>query len=180
MELYKIILYIIIGLVILLLIYTKIHNDIKNRILKINYAESEIDESLRLKYDLLIKLISEVKQVLKDLKDFDNVEDIKDEKLSSFEFERKLNDIELKLYNIKCENNKVDKNNEINDIWYQINNLSTKIKGDEKYYNENTDKYNNLVTKFPSNIVAKTMRSKEKPYFDGKDMYDKNIKDFKI
>ena len=50
----------------------------------------------------------------------------------------------------------------------------------EKYYNENTTIYNNLVSKFPSKIVAKILRLKEKKYFDGKDMYDKNIKDFKI
>ena len=54
------------------------------------------------------------------------------------------------------------------------------IFGEEKYYNESTTIYNNLVSKFPTKIVACLLRLKEKMYFDGKDMYDQNIKDFKI
>jgi len=35
-------------------------------------------------------------------------------------------------------------------------------------------------TKFPSKIVALILKLNEKRYFDGKNMYDKNTKDFKI
>ena len=65
-------------------------------------------------------------------------------------------------------------------MWYQIVNLNSRILGEEKYYNESTTIYNNLVSKFPTKIVACLLRLKEKMYFDGKDMYDQNIKDFKI
>ena len=58
METIKIVLYIVIGFSIILLGYVYIYNKIKTQILKINAAESEIDESLRLKYDLLTKIIS--------------------------------------------------------------------------------------------------------------------------
>lgn len=180
METYKIVLYIIIFLVFILFIYVWLYNKIKTEILKINSVESEIDDSLRSKYDLIIKLITEIKQVDNDNKDFENIINLKDEDLSSFEFERKLIDVEAKIYTLMKDNSKLSKNASFNDDWYTVINIDTKIKGAEKYYNEHTTLYNNLVSKFPSSIVAKTMRLKEKKYFDGKNMYDKNIKDFKI
>ena len=89
MDTFRIIMYIIITIVIVLLVYTKMHNDIKTQIIKINSAESKIDESLRQKYDLLVKAIAEILQIDKDNKDFKNIDTIKNEELSSFEFERK-------------------------------------------------------------------------------------------
>ena len=180
MEEIKIVLYVIIGVSIILLGYVYIYNKIKTQILKINAAESEIDESLRLKYDLLIKIISEIKKNNKEENMFDDIEKIKDENLSSFEFERKLADIESQIYSVRNDNNKLLKNNAFNNLWYEMTTLNTKIKAEEKYYNENTTIYNELVTKFPSKIVSVILKLNEKRYFDGKNMYDKNIKDFKI
>ena len=78
MEVIQVILYIIIVIAIILLFYASIYNKIKTHILKINSVESEIDESLRLKYDLLIKSISEIKQIDKDNDKFKDVEKIKE------------------------------------------------------------------------------------------------------
>ena len=180
METIKIVLYIVIGFSIILLEYVNIYNKIKTQILKINAVESEIDESLRLKYDLLTKIISEIKKANKEENIFDDIEMIKNENLSSFEFERKLADIESQIYTIRNDNTKLLKNNAFNDLWYEITTLNSKIKAEEKYYNENTTIYNELVTKFPSKIVSIILKLNEKKYFDGKNMYDKNIKDFKI
>ena len=51
METMQIVLYIIIIIGILSLYFVKVYNNIKVQILKINAVESEIDESLRQKYD---------------------------------------------------------------------------------------------------------------------------------
>ena len=180
MNAIQVILYVVIIIGILLICYTNIYNKIKTQLLKINAVESEIDEALRRKYDLLVKIISEIKKVNKDEESFKDVDKIKDENLSSFEFDRKLADIESQIYSIRNDNSKLLKNNTFNDLWYEIITLNTKIKAEEKYYNENTTTYNELVTKFPSKIIAMILHLKEKRYFDGKNMYDKNIKDFKI
>ena len=37
-----------------------------------------------------------------------------------------------------------------------------------------------MIRTFPSNIVAKTCKYKQKFYFDGKDMNDDIINDFKL
>ena len=49
-----------------------------------------------------------------------------------------------------------------------------------KYYNDIITDYNKLVRRFPSTIVAKLSGYKLKTYFDGKDMNDEIIKDFKL
>lgn len=180
MNLLKLILFIIIFAIILAFAFCFIYNKIKIQILKINAAESEIDESLRIKYDLITKIISEIKQIEKDEKKFKNIDKVKDENLSSFEFERKLIDIEREIYTIRNDNTQMQKNGTINELWYEIISINTKIKAEEKYYNENTTIYNSLVTTYPSKLVALIMKLDEKKYFDGKDMYDENIKDFKI
>ena len=163
-----------------MMFYASVYNKVKTQILKINSAESRIDESLRNKYDLLVKLIAEIKQIDKNNKQFKDVEKIKDEELSSFEFERKLADIESEIYTLKNDNTKIQKNTSFSDLWYQVTNVNTKIKAEEKYYNESTTIYNSLVTKFPTKLIAIILRFKERSYFDGKNMYDENIKDFKI
>ena len=71
-EIVKSVLYVVIRISIILLGYISIYNKIKTQILKINAAESEIDESLRLKYDLLTKIISEIKKINKDEEKFNN------------------------------------------------------------------------------------------------------------
>ena len=43
-----------------------------------------------------------------------------------------------------------------------------------------TNILNAYIRKFPNNIVAKMHKIKSKPFFDGKDMTDIEINDFKI
>lgn len=178
METFELIIYFILFVVLFTFIGLGIHNKIKTSVLKINSIESEIDRLLREKYDLIEKIIilmnSEKENDLSN-----SVEELKDTNYSSFEFDRKLLEIENLIIDFK-NNNKLDKNKDLNNKIYVLSNLNTKFKAAETYYNENIFIYNNLVTKFPSKIVSGFMHLKEKKYFDGKDMYDKNIKDFKI
>ena len=50
----------------------------------------------------------------------------------------------------------------------------------KKYYNETIVLYNKLIRIFPYNLIGKILKYKEKTFFDGKDMNDDNIKDFKL
>ena len=174
----QIVLLIIIVLALIAIYYSSTYNKIKTEILKINSSESEIDTLLRNKYDLIAKVIVEINQPDdKNLKIFDK---LKEEELSSFEFERKLADIESQIYTIRNDNTKLLKNNVFNDLWYEITTLNSKIKAEEKYYNENTTIYNELVTKFPSKIVSVILKLNDKKYFFFIYFYYKIIKYFKI
>ena len=50
----------------------------------------------------------------------------------------------------------------------------------QEAYNDIVTDYNKKVKKFPSDIIAKISKFKVRPYFDGKNMFDENIKDFKL
>lgn len=180
MKLTEIILILIILIAITTILIALLYNKIKTQILKINCVESKIDEALRDKYDLITKLIAEVEKDKKNENNFKDIDKIKDENLSSFEFERKLADIEKEIYSIKNDNVNLQKNSAFTETWYEMCNINSKIKGDVKYYNDNISIYNNLVSKFPSKLIAIFFHFKERKYFDGKNMYDNNIKDFKI
>ena len=54
-----------------------------------------------------------------------------------------------------------------------------KNEASKSYYNKYTSELNELVKKFPSNIVASIHDIDERLYFDNKEMNDDNILDFK-
>lgn len=89
-------------------------------------------------------------------------------------------DYENKIVAIINDNNKLAKNQTIIELNNQISNVNAKVNTIIKYYNDSISGYNALVSKFPTKLIAIITRLKEKRYFDGKNMYDDNYKDFKI
>ena len=49
-----------------------------------------------------------------------------------------------------------------------------------KYYNDVITDYNKQVKSFPSILVALVLRYKKKLYYDGKNMDDKIVNDFRL
>ena len=58
--------------------------------------------------------------------------------------------------------------------------INESLRACKKYYNETITEYNKLIRKIPYNIIGKLLKYNEKTFFDGKDMTDNNINDFKI
>jgi len=50
----------------------------------------------------------------------------------------------------------------------------------KSYYNKYTSELNDAIRQFPSNIVAKMHGMEIKPFFDGKNMQDDIVDDFKF
>ena len=71
-------------------------------------------------------------------------------------------------------------NKEFNNELKEINIINETLTSCKTYYNKNTTELNQIIRKFPSNIVAKIHRYKIKPFFDGKNMQDAVIDDFKL
>ena len=61
-----------------------------------------------------------------------------------------------------------------------LNESEAEIVAFRKYYNDIITDYNKLVKSFPSNIIALIFKFKDKLYFDGKDMNDEIVDDFKL
>ena len=180
MKLWIIILIILVAIFALILLVNIIYNKFQDFIIRINEVEGKIDETLRNKYDDLLKINNEVKEKIKTDKEIvDNLENIKTDEKSSFEIHRLLKESFNKLDFIKKQYKELD-TEDINKLFLEINEMDESLNAYIKYYNENIVDYNKYVRKFPFNIVGIILKYKEKTFFDNKDLNDDNIKDFKI
>ena len=181
METFTILLLIIIILGILAILYINIYNHIQFSKTKIEKVEGNIDEDLRTKYDLIVKADNIIKNNLKAkkdyLKDFIN---LKEEKISNFDLERKLKEAETIIDTLYEDNKELNENETMIEIQEEFKNINEKLVAGISYYNKHVTETNNYIRKFPNNIVAKIHHVKAKTFFDGKDMTDTDIDDFKL
>lgn len=152
-------------------------NDLKT---KIHEAEVIIDEALRTKYDTLMRVSNHIRSSMENNKNyFKEYEKLKDANISNFDMDRKLNEgytLILKM----IDDLKLNNNEEISEEIDHIKRIDEKLTAAKNYYNKNTSEENAIVRKFPTNIIAKIHGFKVKLFFDGKDMDDEIIDDFKM
>ena len=179
---------IIYALLILLVIggigtifYIVYYNALQDCKTKIDESESMIDEALRSKYDILLKLESLIKTNIKETKiNFKDLNDLKKESISNFQLERKLVDTVLLINKIQDDFPKLEEIKEYRELLNDIRVMDERINASKKYYNKYTSKSNELVRKFPSNIIAKFHNITIRNFFDNKDMNDDIINYFKL
>ncbi len=152
-------------------------NDLKTKIME---AEAIIDENLRIKYDTLIRISNSLKKNMKSDKNyFKEYEKLKDMNISNFDMDRKLNE-GLTLILKMRDDLGLENDEELNKEIESIRRLDERLTATKNYYNKNTSLENAIIRKFPTNLIAKIHKFKIKLFFDGKDMEDEIIDDFKI
>lgn len=161
--------------------YIIIYNNLQANRIKINEAEGIIDELLRKKYDLLnmIKMLVLDETGLPE-KTFDEYQKIKEINISSFDFERKLTEYNNLINKIKNDYDNLDNDTRFKKYYDEIYEINEKLEAAKAFYNKYTSVLNKIIRKFPSNIVAFIHHIKVQAFFDGKDMFDDDIKDFKL
>lgn len=179
MNLFSILLIIIIILGIISLIYITTFNNMVSFKLKIDKAEGIIDEALRQKYDIIAKLNISIKKVVTKQDYLKEYMDLKNKRISNYELDRKLTEAHNLVIELKEDHNKLD-TKEFNKELKKIDSINETLASSKNYYNKNTNELNQIIRKFPSNIVAKIHGYKIKPFFDGKNMQDAVIDDFKL
>ena len=181
MELLYAILIILILICLITMAYIFYYNKLQENKLKVNEAESIIDENLRKKYDTLIDIKNIIEIQIKSKKiNFKELDKLKEESISNFDLDRKLEDF-IDLINTVIDDNKTLKDNkEINNYFDDIKSIDESISTAKIFYNKYVTELNSLALKFPSNIVAKFHNIKKKNFFDNKDMNDETIEDFKL
>ena len=156
-------------------------NKLQHSKTKIDHAEMSIDEALRARYDLLLKADNLVKTELKSDKSFfKGLDKVKDEDISNFDLERKLEEYMTTLEQVKLDNEDLANNKDFKALLNECKNNSEKLQAAKSYYNKYTSELNDLVRTFPSNLVARMHRIEIKPFFDGKNMEDDIVNDFKF
>ncbi|MDD2409507.1 MAG: LemA family protein [Bacilli bacterium] len=170
---------VLIGVIII--IYIILYNNLQAYKIKINEAESVIDDLLRKKYDSLItikKIIIEKTGI--DKKAFDDLNNLKDQNISSFDFERKLSVTNKLIEQMLLDHLKLEEDENFNHEYEEVFKLNERLEATKNFYNRYTSLLNKLIKKFPSNILAKIHHLEPLAYFDGKDLYDNNKEDFKL
>jgi len=166
---------------ILAIIYVIFYNKMQYLKTKIEQAEGIIDETLRERYDILVRASNIVKNILDDNKDyFKEHISIKDKNVTNFEMDRNLKDAFNILNKLVDDYPKLQKNKEIKEILISIKATNERIAATTNYFNKNTNELNGYVRQFPSIVVAKVHKFKISPFFDRKDMTDDIYNDFKL
>lgn len=170
---------IIIGYLVINYIFN--YNKIQSMNIKINESESIIDNELRNKYDLIIRASSIVNKLLKkEVTYFNELEELKKENVSNFDIDRKITEGENLIYQVKNDYRSLEDNDEYINIINSLKNSDEILVAAKSFYNKYTTEINLIIKKFPTNIIAKIHKIKLRNYFDGKNMFDDEIKDFKL
>ena len=163
------VLLILIGLCIIL--YKSFNEKIEHIIDKLDDSEEEIVDKLKSKHDLIQKLIKHVQTKYKvESKIFEDVNKITIEDLSSFKDEKKLNKCYKEILQIKEDNNKVRETKAFKEMLTNYEENDINIISLRTFHNKYTLIYNNMLHKFPYNIISKIKRYKLKTLIDGKEL----------
>ncbi len=181
MESLTIILLLVILLGIIAILYINIYNHIQFSKTKIEKVEGKIDEDLREKYDLIVKADTVIKNNLKAKKDYlKEYINLKEEKISNFDLERKLKEAKNIIDTLYEDNKELNQNETMQEINEEFKSIDEKLVAGISYYNKHVTEINNYIRRFPNNLIAKIHHMKPKTFFDGKDMTDTDINDFKL
>lgn len=174
-------LFIVIVFGSLCILYAYQYNKLQHSKTKIDHAECLIDEALRERYDVLIRADKLIKAELDESKTyFKGLDKVKNENISNFDLDRKLTEFLHLLEQIKLDFPDLVSNKGFKDIMSENKKVSEKLQAAKSYYNKYTSEQNDLVRTFPSNVVARMHGIAIKPFFDGKNMEDEIIDDFKL
>lgn len=158
-----------------------IYNKFQTYIIRINEAEANIDSTLRKRFDLLNKSIGIIKANTNiEGEILEIIVKLRSRKLSNFELDRQLYEAINEFNKIKEENPDLKNSESFIKIDLGLAESEAEIVASRKYYNDIITDYNRLARVFPSNLVAIVCKYKSKLYFDGKDMNDDIINDFKL
>ena len=172
---------ILLAVSLLIIWITNSYNQFQVLIIRINEAEANIDAVLRKRFDLLNKSIDVIKENTKTEEDvLEQIVKLRSRKLSNFELDRKLYDALKEFEKFKEKYPKLKTAESFMKIDIALNESEAEIVAFRKYYNDIITDYNKLVKSFPTNIIALFFKFKSKLYFDGKDMNDEIVDDFKL
>ncbi len=170
---------ILIGILIISYIYN--FNNLQEKNIKINESESIIDNELRNKYDLIMKSSTTINKLLKkEVTYFKDLEKLKKDNISNFDLDRKIVEGENLIHQVKNDYKSLEDNEEYISIINDLKDSDEILEAAKAFYNKYTTEINLLIKKFPTNIIAKFHKIKLRNYFDGKNMFDDEIKDFKL
>lgn len=148
-----------------MIIFILNYNKFQLIIIKLNKGEKIISDYLNQKHSILTRYTD----ILKENIEIDNeLEEYKliNTKLSINNLNKKVNDFNNLINKYMDNNEKLLKKEKIININKELNEINILLNGSKKYYNDNLTIYNSLCHKFPSIIIAKIFKYKDKEFQD--------------
>ena len=134
---------------------------------KITLVEEKIDNILDAKYENIMKIDTIIKDKIGTEKEIiDDISNIKESGKSKSEIDSILMEQLSKIEYIKEQYDELDNEEELNNLFNDINKDNESLNAYKKYYNDNVNDYNRLISKFPYVITAKLFKHKPKEFFE--------------
>jgi hypothetical protein len=156
----------ILGIILIILVNQ--YNKFQWTNVLVDKGETNLDLAFTKKHDILMRYLD----ILKDNKI--NIPDEEYDKYNTLNTKQSITKVnkeieELTNYisKIMDDNEKLLKKEAIVNINKELNEVNVIINGGKKYYNDNLVLYNHLCNAFPSNLIAKLNKYKEKDFLDG-------------
>ncbi len=131
-------------------------NHIKSRL---DTSEAECQDKYKKKYEFIIKLIDMTQSKYKvDSKVFDQAKKIDENDLSSYKDEKLLNKCFKEIGHIKEDNAKVKETKAFKETLSECNKNEILLVSLRSYHNKYTLIYNDMIKKFPYNLISKVKK----------------------
>lgn len=157
--------------IFIIILYKSFNENITLNINKLNETENEYIQKIKNKYDLIDKFINEVKNKYKiENKIFDNFNKIKEDNLCTSKNDKLMNKCYKELIQIKEDNQKKKELKCFKDIINEYEDNELLIISLRTYYNKYVLEYNNIIKKFPYNIISKIKKYNLKNVLEGKEL----------
>lgn len=152
---------------IILIVFINQYNKFQWSNTLIQKGEVNIVNALTNKYNILLRYMDLLKNNKVEVSDSDYDEyKLLNLKQPINKLNKKINEMNNLINHYMDNNEKLLKNESIININKELNEANIHINGGKKYYNDNLVQYNNLCNAFPSNIIAKLKKYKEKEFLD--------------
>lgn len=140
-------------------------------IYKTGMCESDIDERLKNKEDLILRCVNIINRQIKlDIKIFDEVKNIKANKLNNYDKDKVLSSAFTEIEKIYSDNPDLKKVKSFDGIIKDIEKLEIELISLRTLYNKWACEFNNLSVKFPYKIICSIRKFKIKSLYEGKEL----------
>ena len=175
----------IIGIVvaivgIILIIFITQYNKFQWSNVLLDKGETNLETAFSKKFNILIRYLDILRENKIDITDDEyNEYKLLNLKQPIDKLNKRIDELNNFINKIMDNNEKLLKNESIININKELSEVNININGGKKYYNDNLIIYNHLCNAFPSNIIAKIKRYKEKEFLDGETKEELKILDEK-
>ena len=172
LNIIALILVILIVLITLIIILFKYHIEKLNNIKELlDDSEKECIDELKRKNEIISKMIKVAISKFKcESTTFDEVKDLEIDSLDSFKDEKKLIKCYEELLHVIEDNSKSKDIKTLKDYVKKYDNNDLKIVSLRTYYNKYTLQYNDMIKKFPYNIISKIQKLKIRNIIEGTEL----------